>query len=137
MKIAHLILGALASLAAGAAMAAIARSSPCLPWVVGAILLVAFVPEHILIWVISRLVSPGLSHNSRSAGCARRSAPSPPRLLAKGRVHLRQRYGSQSVAVPELIHEYFHTEEEVNENHSGRAGRTVPCEGGLLLPVRL
>src|SRR3989442_11169916 len=51
MKIAHLILGALASLAAGAAMAAIARSSPCLPWVVGAILLVAFVPEHILIWV--------------------------------------------------------------------------------------
>jgi hypothetical protein len=86
---------------------------------------------------ISRLVSPGLSHNSRSAGCARRSAPSPPRLLAKGRVNLRQRYGSQSVAVPELIHEYFHTEEEVNENHSGRAGRTVPCEGGLLLLVRL
>src|SRR5256886_8434625 len=40
MKIAHLILGALASLAAEAAMAAIARSSPCLPWVVGAILLV-------------------------------------------------------------------------------------------------
>src|SRR5205809_932378 len=33
---------------------------------------------------------------------------SPPRLLAKGRVNLRQRYGSQSVAVPELIHEYFH-----------------------------
>jgi len=51
MKIAHLILGALASLAAEAAMAAIARSSPCLPWVVGAILLVGFVPEHILIWV--------------------------------------------------------------------------------------
>ena len=51
MKIARLILGALASLAAGAATAAIARSSPRLPWVVGAILLVAFVPEHILIWV--------------------------------------------------------------------------------------
>src|SRR5437870_7963696 len=45
---------------------------------------------------ISRLVSPDLSHNARSAGCARRSAPSPPRLLAKGRVNLRQRYGSQS-----------------------------------------
>jgi len=120
-------------------MAAIARSSPCLPWVVGAILLVAFVPEHILIWVrfpvwyhLVFLITLG-----PSAGCARRSAPSPPRLLAKGRVNLRQRYGSQSVAVPELIHEYFHTEEEVNENHSGRAGRTVPCEGGLLLPVRL
>ena len=120
-------------------MAAIARSSPCLPWVVGAILLVAFVPEHILIWVrfpvwyhlvflitLGPLVALG-------AALLR----SPPRLLAKGRVHLRQRYGSQSVAVPELIHEYFHTEEEVNENHSGRAGRTVPCEGGLLLPVRL
>ena len=51
MKIARLILGALASLAAGAATAAIARSSSRLPWVVGAILLVAFVPEHILIWV--------------------------------------------------------------------------------------
>jgi hypothetical protein len=51
MRIARLILGALASLAAGAATSAIARSSPRLPWVVGAILLVAFVPEHILIWV--------------------------------------------------------------------------------------
>jgi hypothetical protein len=51
MKIARLILGTLASLAAGAATAAIARSSPRLPWVVGVILLLAFVPEHILIWV--------------------------------------------------------------------------------------
>jgi hypothetical protein len=50
MKIARLILGTLASLAAGAVTAAIARSSPRLPWVVGAILLLAFVPEHILIW---------------------------------------------------------------------------------------
>ncbi len=33
------------------ALAAIAPSSPRLPWVVGAILLVAFIPEHILIWV--------------------------------------------------------------------------------------
>ena len=47
MKIARLILGALSSLAAGAATAAIASSNPRLPWVVGAILL----PEHILIWV--------------------------------------------------------------------------------------
>lgn len=51
MKIARLILGALSSLAAGAATAAIAPSSRRLPWVVGAILLVAFLPEHILIWV--------------------------------------------------------------------------------------
>jgi len=51
MKIARLILGALSSLAAGAATAAIASSNPRLPWVVGAILLVAFLPEHILIWV--------------------------------------------------------------------------------------
>lgn len=51
MKVARLILGALASLAAGAATAAIAPSSTRLPWVVAAILLAAFIPEHIQIWV--------------------------------------------------------------------------------------
>jgi hypothetical protein len=50
MKLARLILGAFASLAAGATIAAIARSSPRLPWVVGGILLVTFVPGHIRIW---------------------------------------------------------------------------------------
>ena len=51
MKIARLILGALASLAAGAATGAIAHSSPRLPWLVGAILLAAFIPAHIQLWV--------------------------------------------------------------------------------------
>ena len=50
MKLARLILGAFASLAAGATAAAIARSSPRVPWVVGVILLVAFVPGHLRIW---------------------------------------------------------------------------------------
>src|SRR5712692_433200 len=51
MKIARLILGALASLAAGAATGAIAPSGQRLPWVVGAILLAAFIPAHIQLWV--------------------------------------------------------------------------------------
>jgi len=50
MKIARLILGALASLAAGAATKAVAPSSPRLPWVLGAIILAAFIPAHIQIW---------------------------------------------------------------------------------------
>ena len=50
MKIARLIVGALASLAAGATTGAIAPSSQRLPWLVGAILLAAFIPEHIQIW---------------------------------------------------------------------------------------
>lgn len=51
MKMARLILGALASLAAGAATGALAPSSPRLPWVVGAILLAAFIPAHVQLWV--------------------------------------------------------------------------------------
>jgi hypothetical protein len=51
MKIARVILGALASLAAGAATGAIAPSSPRLPWVVGTILLATFIPAHIQLWV--------------------------------------------------------------------------------------
>ena len=50
MKVGRLLIGALASLAAGAATGMIARSKAGLPWVLGAILLVAFVPEHIEIW---------------------------------------------------------------------------------------
>jgi hypothetical protein len=51
MKIARLILGALASLAAGATTGAIAPSSARLAWVVGAILLAAFIPAHLQLWV--------------------------------------------------------------------------------------
>jgi peptidoglycan/LPS O-acetylase OafA/YrhL len=50
MKVARLLVGALASLAAGAATGMIARSKTGLPWVLGAILLVAFVPVHIQLW---------------------------------------------------------------------------------------
>lgn len=50
MKVARLILGVLASLAAGAATRAVAPSSTRLPWVVGAIILAAFIPVHIQLW---------------------------------------------------------------------------------------
>ena len=50
MKVGRLIIGAVASLAAGAATGIMARSKTGLPWVLGAILLLAFVPEHIEIW---------------------------------------------------------------------------------------
>jgi predicted Abi (CAAX) family protease len=50
MKIARLILAALASLAAGAATGLIAPSKKSLPWVVGAFILAAFVPAHVRIW---------------------------------------------------------------------------------------
>lgn len=50
MKVGRLIIGALASLAAGAATGMMARSKPGLPWVLGAILLLAFVPVHIGLW---------------------------------------------------------------------------------------
>lgn len=50
MKLARLLVGALASLAAGAATATIARSKTGLPWMLGAILLLAFLPMHLQIW---------------------------------------------------------------------------------------
>jgi hypothetical protein len=50
MKLARLIVGALASLAAGAATAMMARSTTSVPWVLGAILLAAFIPVHIQLW---------------------------------------------------------------------------------------
>ena len=50
MKVARLILGALASLAAGAAAGLIAPSRPRLPWVLGAVILALFIPGHIRIW---------------------------------------------------------------------------------------
>ena len=50
MKVGRLLIGAVASLAAGAATGMIARSKTGLPWVLGAILLLAFVPRHIELW---------------------------------------------------------------------------------------
>lgn len=50
MKVGRLIIGAVASLAAGAVTGMMARSKPGLPWVLGAILLLAFVPVHIGLW---------------------------------------------------------------------------------------
>lgn len=50
MKVARLILGALASLTAGAAVGLIAPSRRSLPWVLGAVVLAAFIPAHIQVW---------------------------------------------------------------------------------------
>jgi hypothetical protein len=50
MKVARLILGALASLAAGAAAGLIAPSKTRPRWVLGAIILGLFIPVHIQLW---------------------------------------------------------------------------------------
>lgn len=50
MKVARLILGALASLAAGAAAGWIAQSRTSVPWVLGAVILAAFIPVHVQLW---------------------------------------------------------------------------------------
>jgi hypothetical protein len=50
MKVARLILGALASLSAGAATALIAPSRRSLPWVLGIVVFAVFIPAHIQIW---------------------------------------------------------------------------------------
>lgn len=50
MKVARLILGALASLAAGAATGRLAPSRTSLPWMLGAIILAAFIPIHVQLW---------------------------------------------------------------------------------------
>jgi hypothetical protein len=50
MKVARLILGAVASLVAGAATGRIARSRTSLPWVLGALILAAFIPMHVQLW---------------------------------------------------------------------------------------
>ena len=47
---ARLVLGVLASLAAGAAASAVAPTSRAVPWVLGVVLLVAFIPLHIRLW---------------------------------------------------------------------------------------
>jgi hypothetical protein len=79
MKVARLILGALASLAAGAAAGLIAPSRTGLPWVLGAVVLAAFIPVHVQLWgkfpVWYHLV---FFRNSGAACGARRSAHSEP-----------------------------------------------------------
>ena len=50
MMAARLVLGALASLAAGAATRTIAPSSTRLSWVLGTFLLAAFIPVHVQLW---------------------------------------------------------------------------------------
>jgi len=50
MKVARLILGALASITAGAATSLIAPSRRSLPWVLGAVVLAAFIPVHVQLW---------------------------------------------------------------------------------------
>ena len=50
MKVARLILGALASLAAGAATGLIAPRKPGVRWVLGAIILALFIPVHVQLW---------------------------------------------------------------------------------------
>jgi peptidoglycan/LPS O-acetylase OafA/YrhL len=50
MMAARLVLGALASLAAGAAARAVAPSKRRLAWVLGAVLLAAFIPIHVRLW---------------------------------------------------------------------------------------
>ena len=50
MKVARLILGALSSLAAGAVAGWIAASRRGLPWLLGAIILAAFIPVHVQLW---------------------------------------------------------------------------------------
>jgi peptidoglycan/LPS O-acetylase OafA/YrhL len=50
MKVARLILGALASLAAGAATGWIAPLRTGLPWVLGSVILAAFIPIHVQLW---------------------------------------------------------------------------------------
>lgn len=47
MKLARLIIGALSSLAAGAVTEVMTHSKTRVAWVLGAVLLLAFIPEHI------------------------------------------------------------------------------------------
>ena len=50
MKLARLAMAAVTSLVAGAVVRAIAPSSILAPWLVGLVLLILFVPNHVWIW---------------------------------------------------------------------------------------
>ena len=88
MKIARLSLAVVASLAAGAAVRAIAPASRLAPWVTGLVMLALFLPEHIRIWpllpvwyhlffliTLAPLVALGARLNLRGRGAAGQPAP--------------------------------------------------------------
>ena len=50
MMASRLLIAALTSIAAGAVAAVIAPSSPRVPWVLGVVLLVVFIPQHLRLW---------------------------------------------------------------------------------------
>jgi hypothetical protein len=50
MMVARLTIAAITSLVAGAVVTRIAPAATALPWLVGVILLVVFVPGHVLVW---------------------------------------------------------------------------------------
>lgn len=50
MKVARLSIAALTSVAAGALVRAVAPASRWAPWILGLILLVMFIPEHVHLW---------------------------------------------------------------------------------------
>ena len=50
MMVGRLTIAALTSLVAGAAAGLIARTSKRVPWIIGVILLVSFIPSHVALW---------------------------------------------------------------------------------------
>jgi hypothetical protein len=50
MKVARLSIAALSSLAAGALVRVIAAQNQLAPWILGGVLLILFVPDHIHLW---------------------------------------------------------------------------------------
>ena len=52
MKLARLAMAAITSLIAGAVVGWIARSSPRVAWVLGALLVLAFIPVHVHFWTL-------------------------------------------------------------------------------------
>lgn len=81
MKIARLSIAALTSVAAGALVRAVAPVSSSAPWILGLLLLVMFIPEHVHLWqkfpiwyhltflvTLAPLVALGAQLGSRSTG---------------------------------------------------------------------
>jgi hypothetical protein len=52
MMAARLIIAALTSLAAGAVTAVVAPASPSVPWVLGVVMLLLFIPDHLRLWSV-------------------------------------------------------------------------------------
>jgi len=79
MMAARLALGALASLAAGEVTRAFAPSSTRVLWVLGAVLLAAFIPVHVQLWTKFPVwYHPSVSGDSRTTCCTRRDVHSKP-----------------------------------------------------------